>query len=402
MSQPVREVIGVIVRKGDSTLDRLIWYATILLIGSVIFSTALMHTAAVALMVLWVAAMISRRRILIRYTPFTIPYLAFVIARILAIPLSIDPATSAEAFRTEIVFYLLFFVFSGTIDLNRPRETKFLLQLIVWTGVIAAVVGTAKVLLGFSERAASTSSGFYTLGLYLCVALPLILCTGSEVVRQRWQWILASAIVMLGIVFTYDRIHWAGMFIVILVAGVIWERRLLVIILGAGAALVAFVPSVHTRLMETIHILSYTSGRDVIWRGALMILDQHPVFGFGLRTFHLIFPLQAELPDQHVGSWHNDILQVYMESGLVGTLAFVSIFVTVAFVAARRLRAKAVPQEHLRTSAALLTASGVVFVVGGFLDTHVGIILKFMLALLGMIFVAEKKKQQTRASEETP
>ena len=388
MSEDRQKFLALVLRREDGALDRAIWYAMILMIGSVIFSTAIMHTAAVALMVLWIAAMIVRRRLLVRYTPITLPYLGFVAARILAIPLSIDPAASAVAFRTEIVFYLLFFVFTGMLTLERPDEIRFMLRLVIWTGVIAAVIGTVKVLAGFSERAASTSSGFYTLGLYLCVVLSVIVCTGREFILRRWLWTVASLIVMLGIVFTYDRIHWAGMLIVIAVAGIFWERRLLLTILAAGIALVMFVPSVHTRFMEAVHILSYTSGRDVIWRGAMMIGDQHPVFGFGLRTFHLIFPLQAELPDQHVGSWHNDLLQVYMESGLVGTVMLLAIFGVVAVSAVRRFRAKAIPESYRRTTAALLLCMGIVFVVGGFLDTHVGITLKFMLALLGLILTS--------------
>ena len=119
-----------------------------------------------------------------------------------------------------------------------------------------------------------------------------------------------------------------------------------------------------------------------------MIVGQRPVFGFGLRTFHLIFPLQQELPDQKVGSWHNDFLQIYMESGLVGLLAFVALIVAVGVVAYRGFRTKPVPELYRRTTAALVLSLFIVFIVGGFLDTHVGMLMKLMLALLGLISVS--------------
>jgi len=89
------------------------------------------------------------------------------------------------------------------------------------------------------------------------------------------------------------------------------------------------------------------------------------------------------LPDQGVGSWHNDYLQVYMESGLVGLLAFVAIIAAAGVVAFRQFRSGAGP--HARTAAALLLSLFIVFLVGGFLDTHGGMLVKLMLAMVGCI-----------------
>ena len=45
-----------------------------------------------------------------------------------------------------------------------------------------------------------------------------------------------------------------------------------------------------------------------------MIWDQHPILGFGTRTFNETFLLHDQLVDRGVGGWHNEYLQVYLES----------------------------------------------------------------------------------------
>jgi O-antigen ligase len=64
------------------------------------------------------------------------------------------------------------------------------------------------------------------------------------------------------------------------------------------------------------------SDRDIIWKGAYDLMLYHPFKGFGPRTFQQIFPYKNEFSDKGVAGWHNDILQVYFESGIPGLIAF--------------------------------------------------------------------------------
>ena len=67
------------------------------------------------------------------------------------------------------------------------------------------------------------------------------------------------------------------------------------------------------------------SDRDIIWKGASDLMFRHPFRGFGPRTFQKIFPYRDEFNDKGIAGWHNDVLQVYFESGIAGVMAFLFI-----------------------------------------------------------------------------
>ncbi len=64
------------------------------------------------------------------------------------------------------------------------------------------------------------------------------------------------------------------------------------------------------------------NGRDVIWLDAVKHASERPLAGFGPRTFHDVFTGREAIRDKEVGSWHNDYLQMYMESGILGLGSF--------------------------------------------------------------------------------
>ena len=49
----------------------------------------------------------------------------------------------------------------------------------------------------------------------------------------------------------------------------------------------------------------------------------HPLIGYGPRTFQQIFPFRERFADKGIGGWHNDLLQIYFESGTVGLISFI-------------------------------------------------------------------------------
>ena len=77
----------------------------------------------------------------------------------------------------------------------------------------------------------------------------------------------------------------------------------------------------------TTNINAISSGRDDLWlSGWHMYLDQ-PIFGWGLNTFHLVFPQYRQSPDlgQYV---HNDYFQFLIELGPIGFVLFIGFVVT--------------------------------------------------------------------------
>jgi O-antigen ligase len=82
------------------------------------------------------------------------------------------------------------------------------------------------------------------------------------------------------------------------------------------------------------------SDRDIIYKGAKEIMFKHPFLGYGPRTFKEVFPFPDQFADKGVGGWHNDILQIYFESGLLGLISFIALLYFIIYCIVKMLRRK--------------------------------------------------------------
>ncbi len=90
-----------------------------------------------------------------------------------------------------------------------------------------------------------------------------------------------------------------------------------------------------------LHRWSQTSTADrlPIWRDILPMILAHPVLGFGLGTFSTVFPrFRSMYSNLFMNAAHNDYLQVLVETGVVGGLAFLWFLVALYRNALPRLR----------------------------------------------------------------
>ena len=354
---------------------------------SVIFSTAIVQALVVALTVLVLAGGLFGHSFRWRRTPLDAPYLVFLVGRIASIALSQYPSQSLRALYVEYFFYLMFFLVTQSIRGDELSTARFLTSLLVAAGVVAGLIGALKVILLADPRGSSTTAGPYTLGTFLCPVLALALFLprawkegkGGNLIR------LAPLIICLGILSTFDRLHWFGMAL-ILAAGALLLRRRAGFIAACFVLLLAPVlPSVRVRIEQTMDLGAFMAGRDVLWRGASLLITDHPIAGFGPRTFNSIFPLFAEMPIRGVGSWHNDYLQVYMESGLLGLLPLLWIIGATYYQCWNLFRATPLPSHTRAFVLSLLVSISAVVLLGGMLDTHVGIVFRILLGLLALM-----------------
>ena len=373
---------------GRSGIDRAIWIALLVVVLTIIFSISLMQLALGILAVLWLIALAGRSQKSFRSTPLDIPMLVFITARIVSVIFSVDPQTSVQALYIEIIFYATFFVFTNTVPVGNNKEMNALIQLFVWTAIFASVIGMYKFAVGLSDRASSTTSGSYAYSLYLVAVLPLVLflARDRQVFRTPSQAHIAAAVVILGVIFSLNRMYWIVMAGTLVVAAIVKrDRSPLVIYVCGMAAFILVVPSVAHRFQLTLELLSHSSDRNILWRGAAMIYARHPIVGFGPRTFGEIFPLTQQLADKGTGSWHNDFLQVYMESGLLGLIPLCWLVTATLYWGLRTLRSHAIPPQRRRTLLPFLVSIIIFFIAGGMRDTVVGIVFRFDLAVIALM-----------------
>ncbi len=335
---------------------------------------------------IWYLATGARYRL--HWTPLHTPFAIFLGGRILSILFSQDLARSLPALSIEYIYYLLFFI-AAEIAADDPvggiRETSTVL---VWASSVAAAIGCALMFFNVAPRAQSTTAGAYTLGGFLCLVLPLALFSPlSPTSRSSFTRWVQVFFLCLGIVLTLDRLHWVGMAAMLLLAGIMAYRRLIVVSAILGGVLFVLFPSVNYRVMELLHLSQHMTGRDVLWQGAWMLLDKHPLVGFGPRTFPEIFPLFDKMPIRGVGSWHNDFLQVYMESGLLGLVPMVWLVVAVVKNGWQSLRMKDVTDEVHRVLLPVFLSLGMMLILGGMLDTIIGIPFRILLGIFAQLTV---------------
>jgi O-antigen ligase len=325
---------------------------------------------------------------------------AFIIGRTLSVPFSTHPATSIPALHIEFIFYAAFFLFTNTIRIDRENELTILIQLFVITGVVAAAIGVCTYALGISPRATSSTAGTYTLGAYLVAVLPLslLLAEKKSFFKTVQYAYMAAAFLVIGVIFTFDRLHWVAAATTFVVAAIIKKeaRPLIGFLFFAGVATFVL-PHVAERFQLTMTLFTHMSYRDVLWRGAAMLGFEHPVIGFGPRTFREIFPLMSELGDKKMGGWHNDFLQVYMESGMVGLLPLLWLIARTFTSSMRALRSHALPEEHRQVLIPLLLSLMLFVAAGGMLDTILGLVFRFDLAIVALIVTVHD-----RGSTESP
>jgi len=372
----------------DSYLDKAIWFSIIALISTAIFSIALLQIFTSSAIILWIVKIIVTKNYTFVKTPLDKIFLIFIAARILSIPLSLYPEISYIRFLKEIIFYTIFFVVTNEFDVTNRKKIILVLRLIIITGIVSSVYGCFNFLTGSVERATSLTGGYYTLGIYLTLVLSILLFTkkGKNLIPTNIGWYFSVLIIISGIICTLNRMHWVLMVFLIVISFIINKDKILItgfILLVILSILI--IPDIMNRFDLLINLMSNTSDRNIIYQAALDMVFNRPIFGHGLATFKEIFPSFDKVGDGAINSWHNDFIQVYMESGIVGLFSYVFLIISVLKIGYINIKRFFNNQFYKSISIGILISTTVLMITGGFFDPITSIIIFVMLGLLSLI-----------------
>lgn len=372
-------------------IDKIIWWGILLFLASLILSIAIVQIVSLLLIVLWLFKIVKYKYYKIETTPLDIPVLLFIVSRLSGILFSINYDVSTPALWTEIIYYFLFFFFTNNINIRDDIKYNIMIKVFVVAGVVASIIGITKYGFGLESRASSTTSGYYTFGMYVSVLIGVILALNQqkEIFPKRWFFIISITLTMIALMFTFNRIHWLATAVIILVYGIFKNRRVLIASATAAGLMLIIFPSVLQRASTLLNPLSHTSERATLWQGATSIWDEKIIFGFGLDTFHLIFPSKNELIDKGISNWHNDFLQMYMECGIVGLLIFIYFAVVIFSTIIKILKAKHINNSLKNITWGILLAMVALYVstvAGGFLSNPIiTLLFIYFLSILALI-----------------
>ncbi len=256
---------------------------------------------------------------------------AFIFFRMISVFLSEYPDNSYVWFTKELPILLLYYPLSQIILHSGNHYRRILIDSLLISGILASLYGIGAVVMGIVERAQSTTSGYYTLGTFLTTLLALcmvLLFNKAKTTEGLNRYYLIGALVLLvGIIATYNRIHWVIVVFLIIYFGITRYRVLLYGAVIVGAVIILTVPSIQERVLQLLHLKM--SDRDILWKSGITKVIEHPFFGYGPYTFLNVFTDYDVLGDKKVGGWHNDYLRIIIESGFVGLVVLLSMIFTI-------------------------------------------------------------------------
>jgi len=330
--------------------SRIPFYILIFLSVCYVLSIVLLQFFCAVLAVLWILEKNSEKKKAINF--FVIGISAFGIIRLISIIFSEYPEISIPALYKEALFYLSVFSFGFYFKVLDFKLVKLIIYAFLGGAAFNALIGVIKFNFGFVERAESFSSGYMVFSMYLLVALGIALISFELSENKRKYLYLNSVIILIlaGIITSLGR---ANIFVAVLllIMSLIIRKKVNIKQIVSFAIVIAAIlyisfSSNPTLVKQRIGAPAAFSDRDIIYKGAVEIFPEHPVLGYGPRTFKKIFPHKEQFADQGIGSWHNQILQIYFESGILGLSAYLVLMFLIFQKGYKFLKTK--PQQESR------------------------------------------------------
>lgn len=308
------------------------------------YPTTLLEVAIVLSVILFAVEWWRTDRAFTWRSPFVLPTLMFLLAGAISVVTAPSLTAGLGLYRA----YLLEPIAFGLVLTNVVRTTSRALLVVGGLAVGSAIAGLANsvvVLSGLLHHTYSVTdtppvviySTANAVALYaipvLALALSLALYGNNQVERVGGAFFAVIGTIVAAM--SFSRGGYLALAAVVLAAVILHRRRLLMI----GLAVVALValglipPIRHRILIETQNVYGNTvQSRIDLWTAAVKLLEHRPIFGAGLSGFQA----RAAPYYTHIHTAanfidpHNIVLNFWVETGVLGLIAFAWIMV-VAF-----------------------------------------------------------------------
>ena len=352
--------------------------------------------------------------------PLWIPMAGFALACLLAVATSLDPLTSFEHLKRLFEMGIFFLILNSLSDptlkaslhallntlkkiqlgrfcLGKPDATitlsprNFFIGLIVLSASVSAIVGIVQVAmngLSIHHRVSGTLSIYMTFaGLLMQAALLTAAYLFFRNGKNKWMW-AALLLMIVALSLTLTRQAWLGFgtgFLILLA----FRKPLLILLIPAFATLVFWgSPLPIKERMESIANLNDVTFQERLsmWRLGLAIYKDYPVTGCG---FKCLMKVRADYPEHKdisrgYRTLHSNAVQLAVDTGTVGVLAWLFLWLSYFIAVGRRLTSDDDPANRWVVLASL--SAVIAFLAGGlfetnFYDSEVVMLTYFLMAL---------------------
>jgi len=274
-----------------------------------------------------------------------------------------------------------------TIDVFKSERflKRTIYFLIIWSLVIA-LNGIVQNILGFGlirlrtvntldylHRVSSSFRQSNNFGVYLVVVIPIFLgfiLSEKINLRNRIYFLFGAAPLSFCLIRTYSRGAWLALFASILILSFLKSKRLFAVLLILAIVTIFILPAqIKGRVADLWNFQEGTSWERLkLWKGALLMIEEHPLIGFGVNTYTRNFPAYKPGAYPDVIYSHNCYLHMATEIGLIGLGLFLAFIILVFTYISRRL--KFLSGGWMRSAAIGLFAGLIGFLIHSAVDTH--------------------------------
>jgi len=282
------------------------------------------YFALVMLLLVLVADMyhLRKREIIITYP---LSFLILIIFGGIALSKTYAPEGSLY-FTATVVVPVICFLVIGNSRRDKPaldtwmRVISLVALLVGLYGIYVALMNPTK-RIGSTWSNAMTINGFYALAFFFSIALAF----KARLMRSRGFWILTAVIIFLGMLFTYTRM---AMLAIVFGMGllILKYRRIRTWGLVAIALIPLMIPSAMMNRGEAVSMIDISILiRLIAWYKAFGIIRNNLFTGIGFSTWREIYQNMIPLPSLYAQHAHNVYINLLVEFGLFGTLAYLGI-----------------------------------------------------------------------------
>lgn len=338
----------------------------------------------------------------LRGTWVGIAILCFCLAYILAITTSVDLGGSFKYLKKLLQFVIFFWV-ANTVQNEKQRD--LLVGLIIIAGAVTALSGLWDTGIAVSGRIQGTRSTPATFSGALMI-VGLIALGRLLFHKPKEHWVLVSVgFISLCLLMSLTRQAWLGFFLGTVFLLFFWNKFFFLItpVLLVGVLLFA-----GDKITERIYSLtnlkdSSLQARVFLWESGWEIFKDHPITGCGYKCVDSIY---SQYPDPsgwtaHYRGMHGNIFQLLVDTGVIGLVTWLLIWVAYFIEIFKRWQALAKEKSQDNTTGILMGASAAVlaFLAGGVFESSIydSEITMLLYLLMGLSLAQVKKFPQSNS-----
>ena len=286
-------------------------------------------------------------------SPYTLPAALFLLAGAIATVVSPDRRGALGLYRAYLLEPIVFF-FVVAVAVRGAGAAYLVLAGLAVGGLAAGLANTAVVLQAIRAHTLDLAGAppvviYNTANAVALYLVPLIAIGGSLLLHGQRTWVRAAAgafVALAGVVtlLTFSRGGYAA--VAVIAVALALSHRWRWWLLGGVAVVAAVmleVPAIANRIAHQLNAADPNNSlvsRVKLWQATLHLLRDHPILGSGLNGFsRTIGAYRGGVYEENLIYPHNIVLNFWVETGLLGLVAFAWLLVQTVRTGLRGWRA---------------------------------------------------------------